>query len=700
MNSPRSILDARQFTVRTKLALGVTLLLGCISFFIYVYFPGRLEQQAESALVNKAESIADAMAYAVSPALLFDDRETVQGYLNDAGHNEDLVYIVVLDNAGDIFAGIRKDRAGSLVHLASAATIRRARDDAVLSTVSPIRSGSEQVGRLYLGVSTEPLQRQVSESRYMTALISVIIFIAGLLGTFAISTLVTQRLNRIARTVDVISGGDLAKRAPVSGSDEIADLARSFNTMVDQVEAAQSALRRTNLSLEVRVAERTRELKQEATGHKQTAEELRRSEERFRAMFQSAGMGIVLVDRSGTVLSSNPALRHALGCAEEDLHGRVLAEFAHEEDSPSIARLFKELVTGKRERFEAEIRCHRADSSLMWSQLTFSSLPSGDGRPQFAIGMFDDITERKRLERELEEAQKRALLRERDGREQAEQTAEKLSHYPRMNPNPVAEVTRDGKLSYLNESGTKLAEQVGASDPAAILPPGIQNIVQECLDNGEKCSGYETIVDGVTLTWSFYPIVPNDVVYGYGFDISQRLELETQLREAQKLEAVGRLAGGVAHDFNNVLMAITGLSDMLLDELRDGDPMREDLQEIQKAADRAASLTRQLLAFSRRQMLKPVELDLNAVMADMQKMVRRLIGEDVELVTVLESDLWRVEADPGQVEQVLMNLAVNARDAMPQGGKLMIETRNQWNRDERGDTQTGLRALLHHEGIG
>src|ERR1700724_17442 len=157
-------------------------------------------------------------------------------------------------------------------------------------------------------------------------------------------------------------------------------------------------------------------------------------------------------------------------------------------------------------------------------------------------------------------------------------------------------------------------------------------------------------------------------------DITETRVLELQLRQAQKMEAIGRLAGGIAHDFNNLLMVISGYSEFLLERIGPDPTLRGPAQEIANAAERATSLTRQLLAFSRKQMLAPKVVDLNGVVTESLKLLTRLIGEDIDLVMVPGADIGAVKADPGQIEQVVMNLAVNARDAMPQGEKLTIET--------------------------
>ena len=177
-------------------------------------------------------------------------------------------------------------------------------------------------------------------------------------------------------------------------------------------------------------------------------------------------------------------------------------------------------------------------------------------------------------------------------------------------------------------------------------------------------------------------------------EVTERRRLEEQLRQAQKMEAVGMLAGGVAHDFNNLLTIITGYGQLIVNNLPPGDSNRHSAEQIVKAGERAAALTRQLLAFSRRQVLQPKVLDLNMLVKTLSTMLQRLIGENIDLRLMLSNDLGRVNADPGQLEQVLMNLVVNARDAMPQGGTLSIETANSSPDQSLANSTRGTRVML------
>jgi nitrogen-specific signal transduction histidine kinase/ActR/RegA family two-component response regulator len=180
----------------------------------------------------------------------------------------------------------------------------------------------------------------------------------------------------------------------------------------------------------------------------------------------------------------------------------------------------------------------------------------------------------------------------------------------------------------------------------------------------------------VDITLQKFDLGGRPCVLVVALDVTERNRLESQLRQAQKMQAIGSLAGGIAHDFNNLLSVILSYSKMLAGSLKPGDPMRADLEEISQAGRRAADLTRQLLAFSRQQVLEPRVIDLNAVIRGVAKMLGRLVGDDVELSVVDAPQLATVRADPGQVEQILMNLVVNSRDAMETGGKVTIETAN------------------------
>ncbi len=257
-------------------------------------------------------------------------------------------------------------------------------------------------------------------------------------------------------------------------------------------------------------------------------------------------------------------------------------------------------------------------------------------------------------------------------RKRAEAELKRLADFAQLNPNPALELTPDGRISYFNEAALRLASVVGRSHPSEVLPPDVAEIVRGCLETRQSRLRHETKVEGHTFSWSFHPVTQPPAVHCYGEDITERLSLEAQLRQSQKMECVGQLAAGVAHDFNNLLTIIQGHAGMFMSKPDLPPKLIESSQAVYGAAERAAGLTRQLLMFSRKSLMQPKPLDLREVVGNLAKLLQRLLGETVRLHFEAPTGLPLVEADAGMMEQVLMNLAVNARDAMDQGGELSI----------------------------
>ncbi|RJP34179.1 MAG: response regulator [Candidatus Omnitrophota bacterium] len=256
----------------------------------------------------------------------------------------------------------------------------------------------------------------------------------------------------------------------------------------------------------------------------------------------------------------------------------------------------------------------------------------------------------------------------------AEEENKNLAKFPEENPNPVLRISSDGVLLYSNKSGQPLLQLWGIEEGQS-MPEDWRTIIREIMESSTirnvevSCGKQHFLIELV-------PVFDNRYVNAYGRDVTEMKRLEEQIRQSQKMEAIGRLAGGVAHDFNNLLMAIIGYSELILSHLDRNSSIYGEMEEIKKAGDRAATLTRQLLAFSRKQVLQPEYVKLNDLIFNMDRMIRRLIGEDIELITIPDPRLGIVKVDPGQVEQVIMNLVVNARDAMPHGGNITIESGN------------------------
>jgi len=250
---------------------------------------------------------------------------------------------------------------------------------------------------------------------------------------------------------------------------------------------------------------------------------------------------------------------------------------------------------------------------------------------------------------------------------------EKLAAFRRCNPNPVVEFAASGLMTYSNEAAESMARSIGESSLAPLLPPDMAQIVVESLRSGDTRQ-FQTSRGARSFAWSFVPIPESQVVHGYATEITERLNLEAQLRHSVKMEAVGQLAAGVAHDFNNILTVIQGHANLLLESAQPNSTQIKPLTQITLSAEKAGNLIRQLLMFSRKQVMQSRHIDLNEVIHNITRMLQRMMGEDIAVEVVEHVGLPSVYGDTGMIEQVLMNLAVNSRDAMPRGGKFTIAT--------------------------
>jgi two-component system cell cycle sensor histidine kinase/response regulator CckA len=417
---------------------------------------------------------------------------------------------------------------------------------------------------------------------------------------------------------------------------------------------------------------------QDISAQKAASEALAESELRYRRVLDTAYEGVWTIDRAAMTTYVNDRMTEMLGYRGDEMLGRPMFDFMDDDARLDAARNFRRRRQGVKEQHE--FRLQRKDGADLWTLMATSPVLDNQGRFAGALAMVTDITERKRAELALRESETRyrglvelapdgILVHCDAGIVFANAAAARMLGAERPDALIGRSVVDFLDPAYGKTVRNRMARRLGAG---TVLPRLEEQIVR--LDG----SIVDAEISGITITYQGQParqIIFRDLTERRRTEASVR-ELEEQFRQSQKMEALGQLAGGIAHDFNNLLTVINTYSELLLNELDATNALRKDVTEIQRAGVRAASLTRQLLAFSRKQMLQPRVLDLNTVVEELEPMLRRLIGEHIRIVIRQESDLGPVKADPGQLEQVLINLAVNARDAMPDGGTLLIETAN------------------------
>ncbi len=429
----------------------------------------------------------------------------------------------------------------------------------------------------------------------------------------------------------------------------------------------------------------------EAIDRKRAEESLRQSESQSRALFENALDAVLIADDGGAYLDANPAACSLLGVSYDEVIGRTISDFTEQDAKPETPRLWEQFL--KEGTMCGVFGLRRPDGKLV--EVDFSA--TANFLPGRHLSILRDVTERKQATEAVQRSER--LLRE---------LAEELESERKR----LVEAQTLAKLGSWHIDLSTMAmiwsaetHRIFETDPAKFNPdhegflqfihPDDRAAVNQAfaLSLG-RCSEGETehrvlMPDGrikfLEERWRVFHDDHQKPVRAVGtcMDITEQVlsrrrlqETEDQLRQSQKLESVGMLAGGIAHDFNNLLTVITGYSELTLKGLDKADPLVHNVEEIKTAAERAASLTRQLLAFSRKQVLQPKVLDLNSIILNIEKMLGRLVGEDMELRSLPGVGLGQVKADPGQIEQVLLNLVVNARDAMPNGGKITLETAN------------------------
>jgi len=403
---------------------------------------------------------------------------------------------------------------------------------------------------------------------------------------------------------------------------------------------------------------------------KRSEEALRKSEMRKAAILRSALDCIITFDLDGRITEFNPAAERAFGYTAEEALGRELAELIIPESLRESHRrglaLYNATTMGTMAGRRIELIAMRADGSEFPVEMAISRIVI-DGKPMFT-GYMRDITER----------------------QQAERTTSELAAVVANSNDAIVACTLEGKIVSWNVGAERTygygAEEAVGKQLDILIPPDRLDEFPQALTmvkRGESVANYETIrlrKDGkrISVSLTDSPIRSESGritgLSSIARDITERKRLEEELLQSQKMDAVGRLAGGIAHDFNNILTAILGYSDLLIGQIDERQWMYKHLSEIRKAADFAASLTHQLLAFSRRQPLFLRVFSINDTVKNMQKMLQRVIGEHIQIHTHLKAEIGRLKADPSQLEQVLLNLCVNARDAMPKGGSITIET--------------------------
>jgi len=424
------------------------------------------------------------------------------------------------------------------------------------------------------------------------------------------------------------------------------------------------------------------------TRKKQAELALKESEEKFKGITERSYDLIFILDNLGKIVYLSPICGQITGFSAEELLGKSFRDIVYYKDLTLSLKLFAMVKQGH--EVNTELKLWNKNKMPIDIELKAGPIYKGN-RIVGVQGNIRDISAYKRAEEELTRhrdnlerlVEERSaeiisanaeLKREIQERKAAEEQIANLAKFPDEDPDAVLRIASDGEILYSNAKGQPLLEY-WQSGLGKTVPWEWQQYVKECLGD-QQTREFFIEHEERSLSLRLVPCANAGYVNLYGRDITEQRKLEQQFLQAQKMESIGRLAGGVAHDFNNLLTAITGHAELIDMQMESSNPLRDNLSVIISAAGRAADLTGQLLAFSRKQTLSPKTIDLNETLQHLGKMLKRIIGEDITLRITAQEGLSMVRVDPGQIEQVIVNLSVNARDAMQGCGVLSMDLRN------------------------
>ncbi|MDI6803358.1 MAG: PAS domain S-box protein [Bacteroidota bacterium] len=780
------------FSLRTKLIISSSFLVTAISVFIFIYFPSEFEEQATKAIVDKANSIATMTAFSISPALFFNDTQTIKEAFQSARLAKDIVYIVLRDDSNKVYYAYNLADIERNVFKQNVNGSRITGDGMIYEKTVPIYHTDKVIGNLTIGFSLVVLESEVQKSRAAITFVALLIFFGSLFIVIGISSVITRPLRSIVNTVEDISSGNLRSRATIVSEDEVGQLAKSFNIMVDKLAEALDEIENANRSLETKVDQRTNELKLEIIERKRIADALRESETKLRniiehstnlfyshsvdhvltyispqsktffdyepeeAMFNWTKLltdnpenlkGIQLTQRAidiGKVqpsyqlelvgklgrkiwveVNEAPVVRNGktvaiVGSLTDISERKKVEEFFHKYEfivnaSPDYMTLVdtgyryvavnnsyciahkksREEILGKKvsdiwgnevfdtiikKNFDASFNGNIVnykswfefpETGLRYFDVTHSPYRDSNGNITHVVAISRDITEKWKAEAELIQSEERY----RNFFEE-DLTGDFISN-------------SEGNIITCNAAFVKIFGFVSID---SVLSSSLQNLFYNesefqkfliRLKSSKKIEYMELElrrIDGRILHTVQNVIGDFDAngnlltIKGYIFDDTKRKLLEGQLLQAQKMESLGTLASGIAHDFNNILAIVLGYASQMESDEYVKKNFLKNVKAIAEAVQRGSGMVKQLLTFSRKTDLLTAVISLNSVIEEFVKLLNETFPKTIEIQIDLDRSIPAIRADINQVHQILLNLSLNAKDAMDKGGVLKIST--------------------------